>query len=279
MMVLSCDGLEDLDLQNADSGLLCVGFDMGWPAAREQVLSIPGRDGTVDRTTRFDARSVSLELAVTSGTLGDRADVLARLAPFMHVARRPWLTYADEGTQAVRRVMLAPRALNVPRQGESITSAQAQFVAPDGVAVGVDPVAFTLAPMSAALTGRTYSLTFDRAYPAGHSSGPVSVPIFGDASPKVTANIYGPCTAPKLSVTQNGETWVIVAALSSVTINAGDFLAVDPSNRTVTLNGEGGASRFSWVDHAVSTWRLPMPGWCDLSFECSSSGADRKSVV
>lgn len=282
MLVLTCDGLDDLDLEDPASGILCTELDLGWPDPREVVVINPGQDGTIDETTRFGARAVSLSLKVQDGTLGERSEVLGRFTPFMHPARRPVLRYVDDFGSAnlgVREITLAPRPFAAPRKGEVITDAQAQFVAPSGVAVDTTPVEFALSPLASPATGIGFPLGFPMGWPPSASSLPFTVPVWGDTSPRVVAMVYGPCTAPKLTATQNGETWTVLEALSSVSINAGDFLAIDVQEHTVTLNGSPGASRFEWINHATSTWRLPMPGLVTLAFTASASSEPAQLAV
>lgn len=282
MLVLSCDGLPDLDLEDPDGGLVCSGVDFGWPEAREQVTVNPGSLGEVDNTTKFSGRAGSLDLQVTDGTLGSRAVILGLLTPYFHPARRPVLSYVDDlggGNVGVRQVTIAPRALNVARAGESVTEAQAQFRIPAGVATDTVDVELTLTPLDTTVAGRTYTRTYPRVYPAATASVPLTVPIWGDAQPWVTARIYGECVGPKFEVTQNGETWTVLAALASVTVPAGDFLAIDMQSGTVLLNGEPGASRYEWVDHAASTWRLPMPGMASLKFTTQTDTPDARLVI
>jgi len=282
MLVLTCEGLDDLDLEDPDSGILCDNYDMGWPAVLEAMTSSPGQDGEDDSTEHFGARSVALSLQIMDGTIGQRADVLKRLTPFMHPKRRPVLRYIDDKGGAnlgVREVTLSPRQLSAPRAGEVISEVQAQFVAPSGVAYDTSPVEFALSPLSAPAGGIGFPLGFSIGWPASVSSVPFTVPVWGDASPRVTALVYGPCTVPKLTATQNGETWTVLEALTGVTINAGDFLAIDIQQHTVLLNGSVGASRFEWINHATSTWRLPMPGLVTLAFTCATSSAPCQLAV
>jgi hypothetical protein len=282
MLTLTCAGLEDLDLEDPESGILGSVVDLGWPDPREAVAINPGQDGTDDQTEHHGSRAVSLALTITDGTIGQRAEVLARLTPFMHPKRRPVLRYVDDlggANLGIREMTLAPRALNVARAGESITEAQAQFVAPSGVALDTSPVVLTLHPLAAPAGGIGFPLGFTIGWPASGSSAPLTVPVWGDTVPRVTALVYGPCTAPKLTATQNGETWTVLEALSSVSISAGDFLAIDVQAHTVTLNGSPGASRFEWIDHATSTWRLPMPGLVALRFTAASSSDPAQLVI
>lgn len=282
MLTLTCDGLPDLDLEDAESGLVCTSFDFGWPDPREYVVTNPGQSGTVDLTSKHSARAVSLELSVSSGTGGARADLLDRLAPFMHPARRPVLHYVDSidgGNVGTRQVTLAPRGLSTTRTGEVTGSVQAQFVAPDGLSTTDTAIVLRLTPLSSAAAGRSYPLTYSRTYPTATASLPLTVPVFGHSVPHVTAQVYGACTEPELTVTQDGETWTVVKALSSYTLAAGDYLEIDMQNHTVLLNGNPGSSRFEFVDHAVSTWRLPMPGTASLSFTATAPGGTASLVI
>lgn len=277
MLILTCDGLPDLDLEDPESGVLCTKLDMGWPDPRVDSTPVPKRSGNIDHTRWYGDRAVSLDLSITDGTIGRRVDVLGRLAPFLHPARRPTLRYVDDmhgGGSMVRTVTLAPRKLSAGREGTRSTAAQAQFVAPLGVAVADQVISFDVRPLSDAPSGRAYSLAYPRTYPTGHSTAPRTLPIIGDSQPIIVARVFGECTAPKVTAEQNGETWTVVETLSSVTIPTGSFLEIDMTAHTVLLNGSAGASRFEWISHATSTWRLPMPGTATVRFSCASAQPD-----
>ena len=185
----------------------CSSLDLGSPTVREVVASRPDADGTDDRSALLGGRVVSAAITALSTVASGRIDEIASaFAPFMHPGQRPTLHYVlDRGDNDERTLTLRAAAYNWPIAGPYQRDIQLQWVAPDPIAYGADERTATAAAGEAIQPGRTYPLTFPRAYApdAGESPTTAQLRTSGDVAARPMLRIFGPITQPRVTVELN----------------------------------------------------------------------------
>lgn len=264
MIRLEHPGMDPLVIDDHASGWICEELDIGAPVIRQVVDSRPRADGSVDETAHFGARSVSARLTLMPDVESTR-EMRDRLAAFCHPGIRPVMVFSQAG-EPERRMVLRADQWSAPMTHPDLVEMQVQWVAPSGV---IESTVQRLAITSPSTTAPGWSPPLDPplAFPAHVGSGPVLVMNQGSAPASWQTAIFGPCTGPRLRNRTSGED----LSFPGLTIAAGDFLFIDQAERTVTLNRDAGASRYSWLDFAASTWFPFGPGGQLIEFDAQSS--------
>jgi len=242
---------------NGQDGLRVVGFDLGWPEAREVANPRAGADGEIDETRFHSGRVVSMTLSVTD------PGKLDALMAFTNPGLRPTLRYRVRGGG---QRMIRLRASDLSRPVEfGVAEVDVQWRAPDGVAESVDLETQQLNPAED-VEGRTYDLTFDRSYPESQGAGRITVVNEGSATAYPIIRFYGPLEDPLLENETSDR-----QLRFEISISAGDYLEVDTANRTARLNGLAENSRYDAFDFPTSQWWGLRPGGNLLRFAPDSS--------
>ncbi len=265
MIRLVADGLDPLELDNWETGIACSELDLGWPATRSVVDDRPGADGTFDDTTHFGARAVSVKLAVFAGTAGTRRSLVDKVAAFCHPGLRPVMEWEDPTGGGLRAITLRADQGSAPMTNAAVTEMSVSWVAPAGVITSAVTRAIEMLPDTAA-AGRAYTKTFPMTYPA-YTAGATMALNQGSSPTEWLAAIYGPCTGPRIDNLSAGS----AISFPGLTIVGGDYLEVDSAARTVRLNGEPSASRYSFLDFTGSSWWQLGVGASIVEFSAASS--------
>lgn len=119
----------------------------------------------------------------------------------------------------------------------------------------------TLSP-GTALSGRTYSRTFNFVYGSGANPNAVNVTNNGNVATFPVLTFYGPITDPKVfNNTMGTITW-----FAGVTMVAGDILVVDCGNKTALLNGVS----ITGKQVQGTQWIQLQPGTNNISYSPTS---------
>ena len=255
MLRLELAGVEPLDLDDYENGLIVAQVDTGWPEVREVVDPLPDRDGVADSTRLMGQRVVSLTGTAVATNGRSRQEVLDRLRRFCVPNVRPTLTVASPGEQP-RRITLRGDQHSAP------------FVHPEGAAFAVswrsadprfyalDRSSLTVKPPASTGEGRHYDLTHDRTYPPAYGgSGTVDVVNAGDVETWPTFLFYGPIVDPMVTNLETGDALAFL-----IDIADRDYLVVETAPRAVYLNGDRNADRYANVEVALTTWFAIRPG-------------------
>jgi hypothetical protein len=273
-----------IQLENIAGGWFCSNLDLGYPEVREVMQNRPDTDGAVDRTSLMGARIVTAEIHALAGAGARIDDVADNFAPFMVPSARPVLHYIlDRPGTAERTISLRPSgyswAVNDPAQRQI----QLQWKAADPTVR--DPnvqtaYAYTGTPAG---NGRTYPLSFNRAYPAsGGSPSSGTLSTNGDLPIRPLLYVYGPATGPVVTFTPSTGPVSKVAFVSSFRIDAGHYVLVDTVNKTALLDGLRGQSELAWLDWYNTSWPvLPIaPATTTMAMTGSStSGATQTQAT
>jgi hypothetical protein len=260
MITLSHPDLDDVVLDDWDTGLNVSGFDLGHPETRSVVTSRPSANGADDETEWFGARVVSLNIDIFDGDTYTMTQNLDRVKAFMRPGLRPTLSYADPATGVERAMTVRPESMSSPIENGSVLEAQIQFVAPSGVITGASDNEEALSATSA-VPGITFDVTFDLAFPA-FTASPGAVTNAGNVPADWRALVYGPCTGPTIENRTTGE----LIYLEGLVIATGDYVEIDTASGTILVNSDPDASRYSSFDFATSTWWQLAPGESEVAF-------------
>lgn len=253
-VVLDLDGTE-LDL--TDNGWVVQAVDLGMPVFREVAEVIPGADGTDDHTEFVGARNVIVQLHLSD--VDDRQDALDALAPYLNPAARPTLKVATETWRTARRLSVrATGDMNATWNTPLMLEFALGFRSV-GSPFWLGDEHTTVAWPAIDRPGRTYPRTYPWSYPDTTGIGAAGLLNNGNRPAYWVARIFGPVTGPSLNWTNDVGDSAKVAFEDDFEIAAGDYIEIDSEHRTVLLNGEAGAPRYSFLDFSETTWfRIPV---------------------
>lgn len=239
---LSAEGLDTVDLNDPSDGLVNTSIEVSSPAARDVAYDRAADDGNVDHTSYVGARAITVAVDLRTRP-HTRQDLVDRLAPFMHPARRLWIHYGS------RRIWVRPVDSPLAWQNPASVPLAWQFRTVGAPWWLGEDRTIDLAPLPPP-PGRTYPLTFDRTYPATTST---TADLFNAGSHEAdwTWTIEGPARRPMLRNETTGE----VVSLKGLDLLEGQTAVVTRATRTVLVDG---ARRFGAVDQAATTW-WPIP--------------------
>lgn len=272
--------LGELALVEAN-GLMVVGYDLGWPAARVVSTSVVNASGEDDLTEFHDGRLVQLDVQLV-GSPAQRQTAALRARSYMRADRRPTLRWDSEAFGELWAV--GARAQNfqgkVPAGLRQTVTAHVWRV-PSGTFVGATERYAEVVAGTDTNVGRTYDLTFDRVYPAATGSpGAGTVTVDGTTYAVPTLRMYGPVVNPTVTIPTTGGYWTFTNN-GGLTIADGDFVEIDVAQRTCLVNGLAGSSVFGKLDFATVSWGLLAPGTINTFTYNGTSGltASTKLVV
>jgi hypothetical protein len=282
-MLLLADGDDTLDLSDYETnGIYVAKVDIGSPAVREVSNDMVDADGTADETQFIGSRVLSMSgTIVATSTAGTRQEILARLQRFCHPGIRPTITIAMNDDEP-RVATLRPEGCAAPieRPGTCTFAAawripDPRFYTGDGTGGAVWETV-TVYPPASVNQGRTYDLAFPRHYPsAWGGSGFADVIEAGAAPTWPTHTIYGPVTNPIVTITDDrGHTSVV--AFTGFVLAIGDYLTVETETRSVYLNGDRNADRYSYIDVTRTVWGPMYPGPNRVQFNADNFAAPSK---
>ena len=254
-------GALSVALEDYGGGWFCTSLDLGSPDVRDVTSNRPDQSGIDDRTQYLGGRAITAAITALAGAGADIDAVAAAFAPFMDPSQRPSLHYVLDRPGLPERVIPNLRAAGYtwPIEGAYQRDIQLQWVAPDPAML--DPTVQTVTAWAGSSTtpGRTYPLTFNRTYPPGGSSpttGLIRTP--GDLPIRPLLRIYGPITAPIVTVQTGGVSYRIFFQ-SGFIINAGAWVDVDTVAKSANLNSDPTQSVQAQINWLSTTWPVIAP--------------------
>lgn len=261
---LTLDDGSSIDLEDVAAGYFCTSFDLGSPTVREVVNDRPDRNGVDDRTRLFGARLISADLTALVDAGATIDDVATSFGPYMLPSSRPTLHYVLDRPGAPERVLVVRGAAYAWKlEGASQRDISLQWVAADPVAYDPAQRVVTAFAGTTAGAGRAYDLTYPRTYPTGTQS-PSSGTIHGngDLPLQPLLRIYGPITAPAVSIRAADGTLYVVGFLSSFSIGAGAWVDVDTAARTAFYLGDPAQPILAQLNWTTLAWPV-LPAGAD----------------
>lgn len=257
---LEAAGLTPL-LLDPSVGVHLAAIDMGDAATREVAQDATDADGTIDTTAYIGARAVTLRLSLFPDT-GSAWALRQALRAFTHPRLRPTLfitAAADAPEQQITLRRSQYTDIMDAGQGDS-ASIVAQWIAPLGIVESAALNVSSIFAAGGATSGRAYSLIPSRVYPASAALGTGVVVNAGNADSYPLLRLYGPMTEPIITNDTQGKSLAFVG----VTLTAGEFLEIDTRAKTIYLNGDTSASRYSKLSFPASSWFTLSPGENEL---------------
>lgn len=261
MLRLVLDRGPSLDLDDTEL-VHITEVDWGYPEVREVADDRPLADGTIDQTTHFGSRLVTLtgKVAIDWQSRGRRQAAMNALAPFLRPGARPWL-YSRFDDGLVRRILLRADQFSRP-QIANVQDLSLSFKSPTGVFED-DPAQTVRLIPEVEIQGRRYDLIHDRVYPTGTGTAWL-VTNLGSTPADWTCRIFGPCVAPAIVNVTTGE----MVSLAGLTLGRDQFVEVSSREHTVLADGLPENSRWQTVDYVATTWWQLPPGTSALRFRC-----------
>lgn len=241
-----------LDLLDSDAnGFKVQTFDPGSPTVRESVSALPAQDGQFDQTMFFGPRVVAMTVVVVGAGGGSPTASFDAMGPFLAPSARPVLLYSTAPDVPQRQLTLRVSQFSNPAINPNYSAASFQWVASDPIALSPTTRSVDIAPGGDS-SGRAYPRTYPRTYPTSTGgSGIGLVPVGGNFITWPLLRIFGPITDPLVQWLASDDSPIgPQIAFTGLTIAAGDYLDVDTKAKTVLLNSDPGANRFSSIDFA-----------------------------
>lgn len=247
-------------------------YDWGFPDVRAVTTDRTDKDGEDDTSQFIGASAISMTLTLWTAT---RA-VLNELGAYCTPDQRPYLYVIDDEWTTERRVRLRADKMSRPiaRKTGPKREVQVSWAAPEGLwedASETTTIISATMPSTAGLAtpvlganGNTYAALFANS----NSTGAVSVLNAGNIRMGYMVKLYGPCSGPALYNDTTGQASVFKA---STTLAAGEYLDIDPVNRTVFLNSDPNSSRLNQVDYSLTDWWMLRRGVNAVRYQPASA--------
>jgi hypothetical protein len=244
-----------MPLEDESAGYVCQSLDLGWPDVRDVTSNRPDADGIEDRTRYMGGRTVSADVTALAGAGAVIDEVASAFGPFMVPSARPVLHYVLDRPGATERTLtLRSSGYEWPIAGPFERDIQLQWVAADPVAR--DPVVQSATAWAGTgILGRVYNLVFPRVYPVGANVPTLGQIVgHGEVPIKPYLRIYGPITAPHVSLRNNLAPIVQSNIWLTSRIDAGHFVGIDTLRHTARMDDDPNQSVLASVDWANTTW-------------------------
>ncbi len=122
--------------------------------------------------------------------------------------------------------------------------------------------------------GLTFPMTFPFDFTGGGGGGDVNVVNNGNATVYPQVIIYGPCSAPQVSIIINGITYSL--RFQGLVLSSTEYVTIDFKARTV-ISSTGG-SLYQLIAPGSTWWTIP-PGTWSASYRAGSVAAPSKAVI
>jgi hypothetical protein len=235
----------------------------------------PAGDGTRDYTANTGSAGVSVELtAIGDAGLGPQG-WLDQLRGLCHPRRRLYMHIKIDDWPEYRRILV--RGATAPRNLTAVQpDVQFQWKAPQGWLEAVDEDNAELQATGGVTTGVSFPLSLPFSFPAESGVGGAPFTVGGQAPAWPTFDIYGPCTAPKLT-NSFGQ---VIAFTSGLTVADGHFVRVQPKGQFGPLVADdANVSQYRYLDFAQTSWWPLEPGENRITYTAASLGAGSRVVI
>lgn len=243
-------------------------IDGWWRLPDATVPTVPrgkNDDGSYEEDGRYETRS----LVLTGSFLPTSPDNIplarARLAQVFNSVRNPTQLIVNEDP---------PRYLSVRLNGKTaVTTVQPSGLSTFSVELlAADPIKYSLSESSssvgagARLGGWTYPRTGGRFYATPVFPNTISITNDGNYTAYPVITIIGPATDPRIELVETGDFLDF-----SITLDEGQFLQIDPRDKSVLYNGAVSRRGALSLD---STWPVIPPGTWHFRYTALESPND-----
>lgn len=265
-------------------GVSAAQIDASAPA-RAVVESRVGTRGGVDTTRNLDAGVLSLSMMLFPGLVSGRQPeaFLDQMGPLLDPSLRPYLIVTNPAwPNGPRRVSLRYDSVAKPWNDPTNWLVQFNFTAPDAV---WEDQAVTSAVINAFIASST-GLTFDVGglvvtsagiiMPSSSAPSPSQVVSPGATYSHWQAFLYGPCSGPRWANDTQGKT---IEFLPSLTLSAGEYVALDSQQQTCLLNSDPGSDVTGYLNFSTTDWWMVGAGLNILRYYPSSADAGAQAAL
>jgi hypothetical protein len=241
-----------------------------------------GAHGSYDLTRYRSAAAVALSMILFPDTASGQTPelFLDALGPLLDPALRPTLIVTNDQWTTQRQLTVrfdsTTKPLSDPTNWPVQVSWQAPVAAWESTTL-VNLFANALLQSTTGITIGTTGLPITIAgivMPATSAPSPSQVTSIGSTVSQWTALLYGPCTGPKLA---NDTTGLTLEFTDDVTLSAGDYVTLDSSTRTATLNSN--QSILPFLSFSTSDWWLIQPGLNTIRFYPTAAGGGSQAQL
>lgn len=248
-----------LDPGHTDGPFLVTKVDLGAVDVRDDVIDNPSGDGTIDNTTATGASAVTVELTVQGTAARKASQWLDDLRALCHPSARNYLHLKLDEWPSGRRLLV--RGAGAPRDLTDLQpDVQFQWKAPLGYLEDVVESSATRLPTGVTVPGLHAPVSAPVSTGNASPGGAVPFIVGGGVRPWWELDIYGACTAPRL--TFGDDEWA-VAFTSDLVVPAGHFVRITPqtsSGPQVTLDGDSDNDLYGALDFSRTSWRRLVVG-------------------
>jgi hypothetical protein len=264
-------------------GYVPQSFNLGFQEVRSVSYNRTGYRGKVDETKLSGARAVLLVV----GLAEELPDVSAYdyqleevLRAWMQPRKRIFLHFTEHANSIRKRVSCVSRGINT--RAKNFTQREYEYIPllwedPRGITESADLIVaevFPNAPSGA--PGRTYTMAYNRSYPAIESTGSVEVTNLGNEDAMPLIQIHGPTTGPVLTNLRTGDAIVFKDAYA---LTAGNYVTVDVENGLVYFNGNVDDSVHHQLKVPDNEWWTLVPGVNTIRYSSQASDPPSKAVI
>lgn len=266
-----------------EGGIFLITLDLGFPAPRDVVSDAPGRDGTLDFTSNFGARTVTAALKVKSTETTSLNAILDQLRELSTPGRRSLrMEVQRDGWDSPRNIWLRANQFSCVINKTSHISADVtlSWAGYNGDMVSTIPTEYNISPLFEAAgwlvpSGDVGSVVLT--VPSGDPGSTAITVISGTGDNTQTINnsgslpvaptfiIQGPCDNPEIYNQTTGDKLKFL----NYSIPAGLQVIVDTANRTATVSG---SSVYSKIDQTHPPWWTLPKGDSTIQFNTDGSG-------
>ena len=234
-----------------------------------------GAHGSYDTTRFLSAAAVSLTMVLYLGATQTPEKFLDALGPLLTPALRPYLIVTNDQWSQPRQLTVRYDSAAKPLSDPTNWPVQVSWKAPNGVWEAANLVSSVIQAFIATSTGFVFDVagavitSAGYVFPATSAPSPSTVTSEGNAPSQWTAYLYGPATGPKWA---NDTVGLALEFTGDLTLNAGDYIALDSRAQTALLNSDPGSSVLPFLNFATSNWWLMVPGLNTLRYYPSTAG-------
>jgi hypothetical protein len=277
--------VQAITLQDPVSGLTVVIMPADGVAAQVLDVAAPARAVEEDRagahgsydTTRFlSAAAVSLTMLLFPGVTQTPEKFLDALGPLLTPALRPYLIVTNDQWSQPRQLTVRYDSAAKPLSDPTNWPVQVSWKAPNGVWEAASLVNAVIQAFIATSVGFIVDVpgivvtSAGYVFPATSAPSPSTVSSEGNAPSQWTAFLYGPATGPRFA---NDSAGLTLEFTGDLTLNPGDYIALDSRAQTALLNSDPGSSVLPFLNFATSAWWLMQPGLNTLRYYPATAGA------
>lgn len=268
-------------------GVTAMSLDVQ-PAVRAVEEDHVGGGGSADTTQYLSSAAATLTMRLWQGSGGQLPEAfMDEIGALLNPAKRCTLVCSNDQWAADRRLTVRFDSKTVPVDQPWPLDMAIGWKVPAGVWEAAATSSATLNPTLTGGPGLRFQVSptpiglhvshasgFD--WPAAPVGADTIVAVAGNQPCWWTAQLYGPCTGPKISNDSYGLDLIFADTLS---LGSGEFVAIDAQARTAFRNGDPTQSVLPLLDFVNSGWWQLQTGTNLLRYHPTSASGGSSAIV